>query len=281
MPTPNTLRIATCQFRETFQPRRNALRIHRYLAAAKKAGADVVHFHEGALSGYGPTINKADYDWAALLETTEELREEARRKKLWVILGSAHPLTPPNKPHNSLYLISPEGQISDRYDKRFLMPADLPVYSPGDHFVTFTINGIRCGLLICFDLRFPELYRELLKLKVQVLFQSFNTGGFDGPGLHGQVLPATLQGHAGINAMWISAANSARPHSRWGSVFITPEGLITARLSPNRSGLMINTLDLRQRFYDPIGQDRFHAAEGALSNSTPIDDLRSRNRQTL
>ena len=91
----------------------------------------------------------------------------------WVVMGSAHPLTQPHKPHNSLYLISPAGKIVDRYDKRFCTPGDLDVYTPGDHFVTFKLKGFVCALLICYDLRFPELYRELYKLKVRVLYGHF------------------------------------------------------------------------------------------------------------
>jgi predicted amidohydrolase len=90
---------------------------------------------------------------------------------LWVVLGSTHQLTGTNKPHNSLYLINMQGKIVDRYDKRFCTKGDLRRLTPGDHFVYFTINKVKCSLLICFDLRFPEIYRELYKQKVNCIFQ--------------------------------------------------------------------------------------------------------------
>ena len=64
-----------------------------------------------------------------------------------VVLGSAHRLTEPNKPHNSLYIIDEEGRLIDRYDKRFCsgdasgMTGDLAHYSPGDHFSVFAIRA--------------------------------------------------------------------------------------------------------------------------------------------
>ena len=57
------------------------------------------------------------------------------------MLGSAHPLTPPNKPHNSLYLIGSDGRVIDRYDKRFATEVDLGNFLPGNRFVNFTVNG--------------------------------------------------------------------------------------------------------------------------------------------
>lgn len=81
-------------------------------------------------------------------------------------LHHASDLTGDHKPHNSLYIINATGSIVDRYDKRFCAgdpeesAGGLVHYTPGDHLSVFTINGIRCGALICHDYRYPELYRE-------------------------------------------------------------------------------------------------------------------------
>ncbi len=277
----NKIRIATCQFSESHQPRRNSAMIRRYMASAKRKRADIVHFHECALSGYGGEIGSKDYDWPALREQTELIMAEARRLKMWVVLGSSHPLTKPHKPHNSLYLISPEGKIIDRYDKRFCMAGELDCYTPGDHFVTFKLNGITCGLLICFDLRFPELYRQLLSRGVRVLFQSFNNGRMDGPGIHEHIMPQTLQAHAACNSMWISAPNSSAYYSRWGSVFITPDGKITGRLSRNKAGIMVNTADLSEKFYDPVTPYCQLAIKGIYHTGKTVKDPRSKDRKAL
>ncbi len=276
-----TLRVATCQFAENWQPRRNASIIRRYIAAAARAKADVVHFHECALSGYGGQVGDAGYNWAALKEATQSILAEAKRCEIWVLLGSSHPLTGKHKPHNSLYLISPAGKIIDRYDKRFCTGGDLNFYSPGDHFVTFKIKGVTCSLLICYDLRFPEIYRELYKLGVKVVFQSFHNGRWDGPGIHEHIMRQTLQAHAGINAMCISAPNSSAYYSRWPSVFITPDGKITGQLKRNRAGLMINTFDPNIEFYDAGYAYRDLAIKGILNSGKIVKDPRSADRKCL
>ena len=171
--------------------------------------------------------------------------------------------------------------LVDRYAKRFLMPHEMDYYTPGDHWATFTINGICCGLLICFDLRFPELYRELVKRGVKVVFQSSFAAGFDGPGIHGQIMPATLQANAANNGLWISAPNSSRHYSRWGSLFIRPDGSVAERLPRNRAGLMVNTVDLAREHYDPVSPARELVMRGQLHNGRCVRDARSRDRQSL
>jgi predicted amidohydrolase len=73
-------------------------------------------------------------------------------------------------------VISPRGDIVDRYDKRFCSNEDLRHYSPGDHSSVFHLNGVRCGVLICYEYAFPELYREYKRHGVQLVFHSYHAG---------------------------------------------------------------------------------------------------------
>jgi len=277
------LRVATCQFAEQFQPRRNAAIIIRYMRKASRQRAELIHFHEAALSGYLPRRDGplSDNEWRALRESTERILSEAKKLRLWVALGSAHRLTGPHKPTNCLYLIGPDGKIHDRYDKRFCTGGDLKVYTPGNRFVTFTINDIKCALLICFDLRFPELYRKLAKRGVRVVLQSFHNGYMDGPGPHNHIMRQTMQAHAGINYMWVSAANSSGYYSRWPSVFIQPDGVIVASLKQNVPGMMVNTVDTTKTFYDASGAVRNRAIRGILHSGRLVSDPRLDDRRSL
>jgi predicted amidohydrolase len=280
-----SLRVAAVQFAETWDALRNAAVIRRWMVAAKNRRADIVHFHEGALSGYLAVEKKAPLlekvDWQAIRQGVESVCAEARRLKLWVVLGCAHCLTPPHRPHNSLYLISPAGKIVDRYDKRYCTGGDLKVYSPGDHLVTFRLKGVRCALLICYELRFPELYRHLRKLGVQVIFQSFHNGYHRGPGIHAKIMRQTVQAHAGINYFWISANNSSAYYSAWPSVFITPDGAITRSLRRNVAGLMVNTVNTNRDYYDASREFRALAMRGATHNGRCVKDPRSSDRGCL
>ncbi|MHC4150157.1 MAG: carbon-nitrogen hydrolase family protein [Planctomycetota bacterium] len=278
------LKVATCQFAVSRSIKRNARKICEFLRKAKKTKADVVHFSECALSGYVGTDfpNFAGYDWDLLREETQKILTLTGKLGLWVVLGSTHRLTEPNKPYNNLYLISPEDKIVDRYDKRFCTPGDLRRLTPGNRFAYFTINGVKCSLLICFDLRFPELYRQLYKQKTNCIFQSFYNARQKGPSVHTQIMRQTMQCRAATNHFWVSMSNSSGYYAPYPSCFIQPDGKIVRQLRPNRPGLMVNTVDLNKKFYDPMADFRDMVIKGKLNNGPKITkDQRSKNTTIL
>jgi predicted amidohydrolase len=246
---------------------------------AKINSCDIIHFPEGALSGYA----KADFssfdnfNWNLLWVETDSILALAKELKLWVLLGSAHKLSGRNKPHNSLYVISPEGKIIDRYDKRFCTSGDLNFYSPGDHFTMFEINNVRCGLLICYDLRFPELFREYRKLNADVIFHSFNNSRHAIDCIHPKIMPITAQARAGTNRFYISINNSSAPYG-WASQFITPDGLVNGKLEANKPGILISEIDTSIDFYDASRPYRMDAINGKLNSGETVNDPRSINR---
>ncbi|MHC4483489.1 MAG: carbon-nitrogen hydrolase family protein, partial [Planctomycetota bacterium] len=191
----SVLKVATCQFAVSGSIQRNFRQICEFLHKARRAKADIVHFPECALSGYAGADLKTpeELNWQLLREETEKIMTLAKKLGLWVVLGGTHRLTEPNKPHNSLYLINPKGRIANRYDKRFCTPRDLQHYTPGNRFVNFTVNGIKCSLLICFDARFPELYRQLYKQGVYCVLQSFYNARQKGPSVHTHIIRQTMQ----------------------------------------------------------------------------------------
>ncbi|UCG59122.1 MAG: carbon-nitrogen hydrolase family protein, partial [Phycisphaerales bacterium] len=159
---------------------------------------------------------------------------------------------------------------------------DLSHYTPGNRFVDFAVNGVKCSLLICFDLRFPELYRQLYKRRVQCILQSFYNARQKGPSVHTQIMRQTMQCRAATNHFWISMANSSGYYSPYPSCFIQPDGKIMRQLRANRPGMMVNTVDLSKKFYDPMKDFRDAAIAGKLNNGPEtIDDPRSRNTRTI
>ena len=163
-----TVTVATCQFPVSADVKVNLGHVLRQARSAKRRSADVAHFPEGALSGYADSNSDTfgGFDWEGLRAATDRVLEVARELGMWLVLGSAHRLSQGHKPHNSLYIIDNTGEIVDRYDKRFCSgdpegrSGELAHYSPGDHPSVWEINGVRCGALVCYEYRFPELYRD-------------------------------------------------------------------------------------------------------------------------
>ncbi|MBD3629976.1 carbon-nitrogen hydrolase family protein [Cyclobacterium sp.] len=276
------IRIASCQFPISANILDNYGWIKRQMVEAKLKKADIVHFPECALSGYpGVDMHSIDdFNWEELFHATDSIRNLAKELSLWVVLGSMHQLSEGNKPHNSLYVINASGEVVDRYDKRFCTSGDLNYFSPGDHFVTFQLNGVTCGLLICYDIRFPELYREYRNLNADIVFQSFYNARQKKGSIHPLIMPVTSQAMAASNYFYMSLTNSSAPES-WPGHFITPDGLIQNKLPPNEPGVLISDIDLSRNYYDASKPFRPNAIQGKLNSGEVIADPKSADRTSI
>ena len=301
------LRIATCAYPISADPARNETWVRRQMGEARERGAQIAHFPECALSGYvGPDLDSLEgYDWDALRASTERVLEHAARLGIWAVLGSTHPLTPPHRPHNCAYVVNAQGCVEGRYDKRFCAGPDesggeLAHYTPGDHFTVFEVAGVRCGVLICHDYRYPELYRGYRRLGVQVVFHSFYAGratraelraalrelgqpeGADGRAtIPGVTMPAAMTTAACTNHLWISASNTSARESCFPSFVVRPDGIQAGRLRMNTAGVLITDIDTERGLYDSTAAWRGRAMDGVLHSGTPVDDPRSADLTSL
>jgi predicted amidohydrolase len=281
-PDSGKIRIASCQFPVSSGIRANYQFIEDQMIEAKLNKADIAHFSECALSGYPGTDMQSleNYNWSELHQMTDSVIALAKELNIWVILGSLHRLSGNNKPHNSLYVISPEGKLIDRYDKRFCTSVDLKYSSPGDHFVTFRISGVNCGLLICYDVRFPELYREYRKLGCDVIFQSFYNAHQEKGSIHPIIMPVSAQAHAATNYFYMSLTNSSATES-WPCYFITPDGLVQNKLPVNIPGVLISDIDITKKYYDASKDFRPDAMKGKLNSGEIVRDTLSSKRTVI
>jgi predicted amidohydrolase len=271
--------VASCQFPVSADIQGNLRWITEQMIESKIKKATVVHFPECALSGYpGTDMTSLDkFNWKELGKATDSILSLAKKLEVWVILGSMHRLSGNNKPFNSLYVITPEGTIADRYDKRFCTGGDLKYFTPGDHFVNFRINGVNCGLLICYDVRFPELYREYSTLGTQMIFQSFYNARAGAQTIHPLIMPVTAQASAASNYFYMSLTNSSVAES-WPCHFITPDGLVQNKLEKNKPGILISVVDTSIEYYDASEEFRKDAIKGKLNSGTTVNDTLSNRK---
>jgi len=186
-----TLRLAVAQSTVPEDPTdRGALRaagqeVRALMVEAAGVGARLVQFPEGALvyphkrvmaAGPDGTLIPADWRraaWGVLREEAESIAALAGELGLWTVVGSIHPLTPPNRPHNSLYVISDRGRLVARYDKRFLSHTEVSfLYCPGREPLVFEVDGIRFGCALCIEANFPQVFAEYERLDVDCVLLS-------------------------------------------------------------------------------------------------------------
>lgn len=175
------MRAAIFQMTSGIDPAANASAIAEMVARAKGEGADMLFTPE--MAGYLDRDRKrAD---ATLRREADDpvlaqVREAAARHGLWVHLGSL-PLKDERADGrwaNRSFMIDAAGEIRARYDKVHLFDVDLAtgeswressVYGPGEQVVAVDTPWARMGLSVCYDMRFPDLYRALTNAGATVL----------------------------------------------------------------------------------------------------------------
>lgn len=111
--------------------------------------------------------------------TLAALRQEADRLGIWLLIGSlALKARDEDRFVNRSFLISPTGDIAARYDKIHMFDVTISDteryresdgYRPGDEAVLASVDGVPVGLTICYDLRFPYLFRGLAKAGAKII----------------------------------------------------------------------------------------------------------------
>ncbi|MBW9054874.1 carbon-nitrogen hydrolase family protein [Rhizobium mesosinicum] len=223
-PAGKSLRLAVAQTSVCLDPcdasafRANGAEMRRLMGKASRAGARLIHFPEGTLcfpskrllSETGPRqIGSADwsrYQWEVLREELEETSKLAKELKLWTVFGAPHRLTPPHRPHNSLYVISDRGELVTRYDERLLSHTKISfMYSPGKIPVTFEVDSMRFGCAAGIESHYHEIFTEYERLDVDcVLFSTSGEVPSAAPPFAAEVL-----GVAASNTFWVSYAAHA------------------------------------------------------------------------
>jgi predicted amidohydrolase len=258
------IRIATCQYAVSADVGKNFTTVKKQIRYAKSHKADIVHFSESSLSGYAGIDFKSfeKYDERVLSSVLEDVIALAAEYKIWLIIGSHHYNKGCKKPTNCLYLINDKGQLVNRYDKRLLYSSEFDYYEAGDRQVIFKINGISCGLLICHEWRYPEVYRNYKHSGVELVFHSWydgylSTDQYEKEGRElGQLITGTVKGNAANNYLWISASNTSGKESSFAAFVAQPDGRILRKLQRNRAGVLISEIDINKKFADPSGHLR-------------------------
>ena len=185
---------------------------------------------------------------------TDAFAAVARRRSVWILAGSlAESIDDPARPCNTSVLIDPDGSIAAAYRKIHLFDVavdDGPVdtesarVTPGDTAVVADVDGVKIGLTVCYDLRFPELYRTLALAGAEVLAVPSNFTERTGRD-HWEVL---LRARAIENQCYVVAAGQTGDHEPARTCFgrsmiIDPWGTVLAQ-APDTVGIVTADLDL-------------------------------------
>ena len=220
-------------------PGANLLKVRDFSARAKQADADLIVFPEMIDTGYSiPVIQANAASWTDGF--APELQEIARKLSIAIVSGLSE--RDGASIYNSQVFVDQQGNIISKYRKTHLF-AVAPIeehkcFSPGDAFTSFAFAGLRFGFSICYDLRFPEMYRKL------VIEQNANalivSSAWPFPRVeHFRTL---AMARAIENQSYVIAANRVGTDDGVSfcgtSAIIDPGGIIIASASPDREELI-------------------------------------------
>ncbi|OHC70740.1 MAG: acyltransferase [Rhodocyclales bacterium RIFCSPLOWO2_02_FULL_63_24] len=233
----------------------------RLIAEAAAAGAELV-----ALPEYFPLIGATDTDRLAAREVDGQgpiqdfLAQTAHRHGLWLVGGSIPLLANnPSKLRNACLVFDPQGQRVARYDKIHLFGFnkgeeaydEAATIERGDQVVSFDAPCGRVGLAICYDLRFPELFRVMAQAQKPIDLLVLPAAFTETTGrAHWELL---LRARAVENQCYVLAAaqGGLHPNGRMthgNSMVIDPWGEVLARMDKGE-GVVLAELN-RQKLVD-------------------------------
>jgi omega-amidase len=167
------MKIGVFQFRGSDSILDNYNAIKRAITMAAHNQVRLLVFQECATCGYPPveTPSIDIINFETLNCYLQEIRRLANQHSMYIAIGTIRKQN--SLFFNSIQLIDPKGDVIGNYDKRALWGWDLQNFKAGKALGVFQIDDIKVGFRICYEVRFPEYFRELFKKNVELCFVSF------------------------------------------------------------------------------------------------------------
>jgi predicted amidohydrolase len=251
------MRVALIQMTSSDRPADNFSRAEELVRRAAEGEPDIVALPEnflflraeGERPGYSEEIETGEY--------LGLLRSLARELGVWILAGSVpEKIEGSDRVHNTSVLLGRRGDVHAVYRKIHLFDVTLPngvelresrYVAPGSEIVTADTDMGRIGLSVCYDLRFPELYRRLARAGAEVVFVpsafTYQTGKD-----HWHVL---LRARAVENQVFIAAPaqigrHSDRRQSYGHSLVVDPWGAVIAEAPDEEGAIVTARLDMER-----------------------------------
>lgn len=221
------IKVAAFQFHGSGNIKNNLLSIERGIKEAAKQNVRLLITQECALCGYPPvevdSVNSIDFD--LIHESISKIKQIAIDNNMYIALGTVQ--CNQNNYFNSIEIITPSNEELPSYNKRALWGWDARNFIPGDSLGVYGIDGFKIGIRICFEVRFPEYFRELFKEDVSLCCVSFCDVGDEKQFAYKyEMIKSHLITRAVENAMYIISVNSISKDQLAPTCLINPDGTI-------------------------------------------------------
>ena len=238
------MKIALAQMNVACDKAANLRKIELLVSQAGSEGADLIAFPEASMYGFG----SADDNLVQVAEPVQgefvtALQEIARLNHIFILAGMFEGGADARRVYNTVVAVDDQGKLIDTYRKLHLYDSfgvmESDRFLPGDgETMHFECAGITVGVMICYDLRFPEVARHLAFLGAEAIIVP--AAWYSGPMKETQ-LEILCRARAIENNIYLATAMQIGPHYTGSSMVVDPMGVIQASRG-EMEGLLLSEL---------------------------------------
>ena len=258
------MRIGAYQFAVSGRMKENRNHILDAVARAAEAGVELLIFPECAVTGYPPLAisSPAEIDESLKNEIHTRVQEAAVRNRMHIILGTI--VRKENAFRNAALVFSPDGTVTE-YDKHALWGWDQENFAPGDRDGILRIGPLKAGIRICFEVRFPEYFRELFIAGTDLNIILFHdVSDYANPDRYA-LIRGHVQTRAVENACPVFTVNATSPYQTAPTVLFDASGRVLCEAEPGRDSLLVYDFEKKEPDFGELGRKTLSA--GLLKNS--------------
>ena len=202
------MKVGVFQFSSCRDIKKNFETIKSAVHLSAKENVRLVVFQECAACGYPPIetdcIDNINFD--IIHDEIQHIASLAKKYNMYIAIGTIRKES--DKYYNSIQMIDFQGNFLSAYDKRALWGWDIGNFEKGNNLGIYEIDNIKIGFRICFEIRFPEYFRELFVRDVALCFVSFcDVADEDSPERY-NLIKSHIATRAVENVMTVISVNS-------------------------------------------------------------------------
>lgn len=236
------VKVGAYQFAVTNDINYNLEIIKKAIIQASYEGTKLLVFPECALTGYPPRDmeSSSSVKFHELTLAYEQLQNLAIDHAMYIIAGTI--TKEDDKYHNSAIVFTPHGEKLT-YHKRALWGWDKDNFSTGNKSGVFEIEGLKVGIRICFEVRFPEFFRELYREQTDlnvILF--YDVSDYDDAERY-DMIKAHLRTRAVENVTYTLSVDAIAPYQTAPTALYDRSGSPLRELNRNEESLLVYDLE--------------------------------------
>ena len=247
------MRIGAYQFAVSGSMEENRSRILAAVEQAAGAGVELLIFPECAVTGYPPLEipSCADISEEQKEEIHTLVRQAAVRNRMYIILGTIV------RQNTSFFIaalaFAPDGTVTE-YDKRALWGWDRENFVPGNRDGIIQVGPVKAGIRICYEVRFPEYFRELFAAETDLDIILFHdVSGHADPDRY-SLIRGHVQTRAVENACPVLTVNAARPYQTAPTVLFDASGRTLCEAESGKDILMVCDFEKKAPDFGELGR---------------------------